>query len=205
MERKPGILGRVSIAQSGRQLALEKIEETVLIRSDLQQDEVVVASLEEAIDGLEMTVRRRPAAYDLGYRLGRHMLARGRETFGVGQFRQHRPAGDRPAKIMMRRFACVLLSLGIAHRHLGIARRRAAADDKRLDQIGPRLRHDQAVPLSTGEARRFGATGGNRHGRLAIGPVEQAGMIQPEVFSPVVLEIAHQQAWMMSAASDRRS
>ena len=50
------ILCRVSIAQSGCQLALEQIKETVLVRSDLQQDYVIVASLDVTIDRLQMAV-----------------------------------------------------------------------------------------------------------------------------------------------------
>ena len=54
------------------------------------------------------------------------MPGRRRESVGVGQFGQDRPAGDGPAEIAMGRLPGILLPLGIAQRHLGIARPRAA-------------------------------------------------------------------------------
>jgi hypothetical protein len=46
-------------------VALEEVEEGVLVGADLDQDDVVVAGLEEAVDRLEVALRRRPAAYPL--------------------------------------------------------------------------------------------------------------------------------------------
>ena len=50
-------LGCLSISQGGCQLALEEIEERILMRPDLDKDDVIVASLDEAIDRLEMMLR----------------------------------------------------------------------------------------------------------------------------------------------------
>jgi hypothetical protein len=46
----------LSVAQRGRQLALEKIKEIVLMWSHLQQDDVIVASIYVAADRLEVTI-----------------------------------------------------------------------------------------------------------------------------------------------------
>ena len=54
---------------------LEQIEETVLIRSDLQQDDVIVAGLDEAVDRLEMTVPPRPGATPKAPEPLKHVIA----------------------------------------------------------------------------------------------------------------------------------
>src|SRR3954470_21400115 len=46
--------GDLTRTQDWRQLAFEEINESVLIRPDLDQNEVVKASLDRAIDGREM-------------------------------------------------------------------------------------------------------------------------------------------------------
>ena len=50
-------LGCLSISQGGCQLVLEEIEERILMRPDLDKDDVIVASLDEATDRLEMMLR----------------------------------------------------------------------------------------------------------------------------------------------------
>ena len=65
-ERTKYRLSRLSIAQGGRQFPLEEIEEIVLIRTYLQQDNMIAADLNVSIDRLEMTLRGRATAYELG-------------------------------------------------------------------------------------------------------------------------------------------
>src|SRR3982074_1855319 len=69
--------------QRRRQLSLEEIDERILPRSDLDQDDVIVAGLDVAIDSLEMTFQRRTATDELGDCFNSHMLARRREPLGV--------------------------------------------------------------------------------------------------------------------------
>lgn len=180
--------------QRRRETTLEEFDELVLLRSDLDQDDVIVAGADIAIDRREVMLGRWPAADRLGHGLGRYMLARRREPFGVGQFRHDRPAGDRPTKIVVSSFARRLLPVGVAQRHFSVARAGAAGACVRLNEVGSRLGHDQRIPLSSSEARGLGTAGGDRHRRLAVGPVEQAGMIEPQVLSPVVGEGACKQA-----------
>jgi hypothetical protein len=143
--------GRFPVSQLGRQLALEKTKELILSRPNLNQDNVIVPNPDKAIDRLQMTVDRWSAAHDLGYRLEGHVPAHRCKPAGVGQFRHHRPAGYRPAEILMRRLSGVFLSLGIAHRHLGIAWPRATGRDERLNEIGPWLGRDQGIRLFASE------------------------------------------------------
>jgi hypothetical protein len=42
------------LSQAGCQLAFEKFEETILVRADLGQDDVIVTSLDVMIDRLKM-------------------------------------------------------------------------------------------------------------------------------------------------------
>ena len=72
----------------------------------------------------------------------------------------------------MCRLLGVFLSLGIAHRHLGIARPVAAGWTKASIRSASRLGRNQAIPFSTGEAGRSGAAGRDHHRRLDIRPVE---------------------------------
>ena len=113
-ERTKYRLSRLSIAQGGRQFPLEEIEEIVLIRTYLQQDNMIAADLNVSIDRLEMTLRGRATAYELGDRLGRYVTGRRCKTAVMWQFGHHRPAGERPSKVMMRSLACVLFFRGTA-------------------------------------------------------------------------------------------
>jgi hypothetical protein len=70
------------MSERWRQLALEKLNERILLRSDLNQDDVIVARPDIAIDRLEMIFRRWPAADEPRDRLRRDMLARRRERLG---------------------------------------------------------------------------------------------------------------------------
>jgi hypothetical protein len=49
-------LSYLSISPGRRKFAFEEIEKPVLIRADLEQDDVIVASLDVAIDGLKMAL-----------------------------------------------------------------------------------------------------------------------------------------------------
>lgn len=180
--------------QGTRQTTLEELDELGLLRSDLDQDDVIVAGADIAIDRPEVMLGRWPAADRLGHGLGRYVLARRREPFGVGQFRHDRPARDRPTKIVVSGFARRLLAVGITQRHFGIARAGAAGGGICLNEVGSRLGHDQRIPLSSSEARGLGTAGGDGHSRLAVGPVEQARMIELQVLPPVVGEGACKQA-----------
>ena len=93
-ERTKYRLSRLSIAQGGRQFPLEEIEEIVLIRTYLQQDNMIAADLNVSIDRLEMTLRGRATAYELGDRPGRYVTGRRCKTAVMGQFGHHRPAGE---------------------------------------------------------------------------------------------------------------
>lgn len=170
------LLGGFPRMQRRRETTLEEFDELVLLRSDLDQDDVIVAGADIAIDRREVMLGRWPAADRLGHGLGRYMLARRREPFGVGQFRHDRPAGDRPTKIVVSSFARRLLPVGVAQRHFSVARAGAAGACVRLNEVGSRLGHDERIPLSSSEARGLGTAGGDRHRRLAVGPVEQAGV-----------------------------
>jgi hypothetical protein len=121
------------------------------------------------------------------------MSACRRKAGRVRQLRHHAAAGRRPPKIAMRRLPCVILPLGIAKRHLRIARPRAAGRDERFNQVGPRLGRDQRISVLLREVRSLDATSGHCHGRLGVRSIEQSRMIQPEVFAPVVDQIAPQQ------------
>ena len=82
-------------AQRRGQMALEELDERLLLRADLHQDDVIEAGLHVvAIDGLQVTLRRGSAAHLLGHRRGRHRLGRRREASVSGQLRHHRPAGE---------------------------------------------------------------------------------------------------------------
>ena len=72
----------------------------------------------------------------------------------------------------MCRIACILLSLRIAQRHFGLAWARTSSRDESLDQITPRLGHDQAIPFSGGEAGRSCAAGGDHDRRLDVMPIK---------------------------------
>ena len=77
----------------------------------------------------------------------------------------------------------IILPLGITQRHLRIAGSGAAGGGVGLHQLGSRLRHNERTRLSPGEARSFNAAGSDRHDGLALRPVEQAGMIEPQMLS----------------------
>ena len=62
-------LSRLPLPQGGRQAALEEINKFLLLRSDLNQNNMVVAGLDVAIDRLEMALRRWPATDGLRHRL----------------------------------------------------------------------------------------------------------------------------------------
>src|SRR5689334_12597010 len=64
----------LAMAERGRELALEKFDERILLRSDLHQDDVIEACRHIALDRLQMMLRRRAAADELGDGLGRNVL-----------------------------------------------------------------------------------------------------------------------------------
>ena len=154
---------------------------------------MIAAGLNVSIDRLEMTLRGWATAYELADRLGRYVMRRCCKTAIVGQFGHHRPAGERPSKIMMRSLPRILFFCGTAKCDFGVARPGAAAIFELGDKIGSWLCHHKAVPLSTGEARGLGAASGHHYGRLLIWPVEQMTVIQPEILSPIVGESVRQQ------------
>ena len=72
------------MGERGGELALEKFDEPILLRSDLHQDNVIVARRDIALDRLQMMLRRWAAADELGDGLGRDVLARRRESLRIG-------------------------------------------------------------------------------------------------------------------------
>ena len=54
---RPGSLRRLKTAQRRCESTLEEVDERVLMRSDLEQNDVIVSGFHVAIDRLEMSLR----------------------------------------------------------------------------------------------------------------------------------------------------
>src|SRR5947207_15665136 len=120
------------------QLALEELEEWVLLGSDLRQDQMIETGVNILPDRVQVRFWRRTQADLLGDMVRGDVAARGRESAGIRQLRHYRAAGQRPAMVVVRDLARLILARRVAHRHLSVERPLAAGRAKSFNEIGLR-------------------------------------------------------------------
>src|SRR5689334_18374856 len=184
----------LALAQHRCQFTGKKVEEILLIGPDLDQDDVIEAGIDKFADGVHMAVRRRPARDFLGDDLDRNVLTCCGKAFWIWEFGLHRPARHGPAKIALRRLACLVLALRAAQGHFGVARSSAASATKGIDEVGSRLGRHQAIAFFGGEAGGLWSAGRNDQRWWALGPVVEACVLKLEMLACIVVQCSGQQA-----------